>query len=114
MKGNIKMKKYLNISFVYAIAAMTGGVFYREFTKWNGFEGVTALGKVHTHLFLLGMTVFLIVSLFAAHNDLKKHKTFKVVMWVYNIGVVLTAAMLVVRGVPQVLSASLSSSASLI
>ena len=82
--------------------------------KGNGFDGVTALGKVHTHLFLLGMTVFLIVSLFAAHNDLKKHKTFKVFMWVYNIGVVLTAAMLVARGVPQVLSASLSSSASLI
>ncbi len=112
MKGSIKTKKYLNISFVYAIAAMAGGVFYREFAKWNGFEGVTALGKVHTHLFLLGMTVFLIVSLFAAHNDLKKHKTFKVFMWVYNIGVVLTAAMLVARGVPQVLSASLSSSAS--
>lgn len=35
-------------------------------------------------------------------------------MWIYNIGFVLTAAMLVVRGVPQVLSASLSSSASLI
>lgn len=27
MKGSIKMKKYLNISFVYAIAAMAGGVF---------------------------------------------------------------------------------------
>ena len=97
MKGSIKMKKYLNISFVYAIAAMAGGVFYREFAKWNGFEGVTALGKVHTHLFLLGMTVFLIVSLFAAHNDLKKHKTFTVFMWGYSIGVVLTAAMLVVE-----------------
>ena len=49
------MKKYLNISLVYGIAAMVGGVFYREFTKWNGFTGVTALGKVHAHLFLLGM-----------------------------------------------------------
>lgn len=45
------MKKYLNISLIYAIAAMVGGVFYREFTKWNGFTGMTALGKVHTHLF---------------------------------------------------------------
>ena len=24
------MKKYLNLSFIYAIAAMAGGVFYRE------------------------------------------------------------------------------------
>ncbi|MEG1991497.1 MAG: DUF2871 family protein, partial [Christensenella sp.] len=31
------MKKYLNISLIYAIVAMAGGVFYREFTKLNGF-----------------------------------------------------------------------------
>ena len=47
------MKKYLNLSLVYAAAAMSGGVFCREFTKLNGSDGVTALGKVHTHLFLL-------------------------------------------------------------
>ena len=45
---------------------MAGGVFYREFTKYNGFTGMTALGKVHTHLFLLGMLVFLVVALYAA------------------------------------------------
>ena len=33
------MKKYINTAFIYAIAAMAGGVFYREFTKGNGFEG---------------------------------------------------------------------------
>ena len=42
---------------IYAISAMVGGVFYREFTKFNDFEGITMLGKVHTHLFLLGMLV---------------------------------------------------------
>ena len=52
------MKKYLNLSLIYAVAAMAGGVFYREFTKFNGFTGATALGKVHTHLFLLGMLIF--------------------------------------------------------
>ncbi|MGM9604213.1 MAG: DUF2871 domain-containing protein, partial [Faecousia sp.] len=95
----------------YAIAAMAGGVFYREFTKWNGFAGVTTLGKVHTHLFLLGMLVFLVVALFAAHNDLKKWKTFRVFLWLYNIGVPLTAVMMVVRGVAQVLDLTLSSAA---
>ena len=64
------MKKYLNLSLIYAIAAMVGGVFYREFTKFNGYTGVTALGKVHTHLFLLGMVLFLLVALFAAHTKL--------------------------------------------
>lgn len=103
------MKKYLNISLVYAIAAMAGGVFYREFTKLNGYTGVTALGKVHTHLFLLGMLVFLVVALYAAHKDLRKLKMFRVFLWTYNIGVPLTAAMLLVRGVTQVLGLNLSS-----
>ena len=102
------MKKYLNISLIYAIAAMAGGVFYREFTKFNCYTGVTALGKVHTHLFLLGMLVFLVVALYGAHNDLRALKTFRGFLWTYNIGVPLTAAMLLVRGVPQVLGMTLS------
>ena len=106
------MKKYLNISFVYAIAAMAGGVFYREFTKFNGYAGVTALGKVHTHLFLLGMLVFLVVALYGAHHALRKIKTFRAFLWTYNIGVPLTAAMLLARGVPQVLGMTLSGAAS--
>ena len=91
---------------------MAGGVFYREFTKYNGFTGVTALGKVHTHLFLLGMLVFLVVALYARQSGLGKNKTFRVSLWTYNIGVPLTAVMLPVRGVTQVLGLSLSSGAS--
>ncbi|MEG1988471.1 MAG: DUF2871 domain-containing protein, partial [Oscillibacter sp.] len=102
------MKKYLNLSLIYAIAAMVGGVFYREFTKFNGFTGVTALGKVHAHLFLLGMLMFLLVALFAAHSKLEEQKQFRVFLAVYNLGVPLTAVMLVVRGVTQVLGIALS------
>ncbi|MEG2097890.1 MAG: DUF2871 family protein, partial [Pseudoflavonifractor sp.] len=58
------MKKMMNLSFLYAILAMVGGVFYREFTKFNGFSGRSTLGFVHGHLFLLGMVVFLVVALF--------------------------------------------------
>ena len=106
------MKKYLNLSMVYAVAAMAGGVFYREFTKLNGFSDVTALGKVHTHLFLLGTMVFLLVALFAAQGDLMKQKTFRVFLRVYNVGVPLIAVMMAVRGVTQVLGMSLSAGAS--
>lgn len=106
------MKKYLNVSLIYALAAMAGGVFYREFTKFNHFSGVTALGKVHTHLFLLGMLVYLVIALYAAHNDLGKLRSFKAFLWCYNIGVPLTAAMMVARGVPQVLGLTLSNAAS--
>lgn len=106
------MKKCLNISFVYAAAAMAGGVFYREFTKFNGFHGVTALGKVHTHLFLLGMMIFLIAALFCAHfKSLPEQKLFRAFLCVYNIGVPITAVMMAVRGVTEVLGTELSKGA---
>ena len=72
------MKHYLNISLIYAVLAMAGGVFYREFTKWNDFTGTTALGKVHTHLFLLGMLIFLVIALFAVHTDLTQIRIFRI------------------------------------
>ena len=105
------MKKYLNISLVYAIGALISGVFYREFTKWNGFQEVTVLGKVHTHLFLLGMVMFMLVALFAQHSNLQEMKTFRVFLWLYNIGVPLTVIMMVVRGITQVLGLPLSTGA---
>lgn len=105
------MKKMIQIAFSYAIAGMAGGVFFREFTKFNGFTGVTALGKVHTHLFMLGMVMFLIAALFADRLPLAQNKQFKAFLTVYNIGVALTAVMMVVRGVFQVLGTELSKGA---
>ncbi|MGN0642050.1 MAG: DUF2871 domain-containing protein [Huintestinicola sp.] len=106
------MKKCLDISLVYAAAAMAGGVFYREFTKINGFDGVTVLGKVHTHLFLLGMMIFLIAALFCAHfKRLPDQKLFKSFLCVYNIGVPITAVMMAVRGVTEVMGTELSKGA---
>lgn len=106
------MKKYLNISMIYALCAMAGGVFYREFTKFNGFTGATVLGKVHTHFFLLGMVVFWVVALFSAQNDLKEIKSFRTFMCIYNIGVPLTAIMIAVRGTLQVLGSPVSAGGS--
>ena len=106
-------KKYFNLALIYATAAMIGGVFYREFTKWNGFTGATALGKVHTHLFILGMLVFLLVALFSQSMDLEKQKTFRTFMKIYNIGLPILSIMMVVRGVIQVLEFDISSRANL-
>lgn len=106
------MKKYLNYALSYAVAAMVGGVFYREFTKYNGYTDVTMLGKVHTHLFLLGMLVFLIVALFAGQYNLREQKMFRIFMCVYNTGVPITAIMMVVRGITEVKDIALSKAAS--
>lgn len=102
------MKRFINIAFWYALAALAGGVFYREFTKLNGFTGETALGVVHTHLFLLGCVVFLLLALFNGRIPLTEQKGFKAFMTVYHIGVPLMVSMLVVRGVMQVLAVPLS------
>ena len=105
------MKKYISYSLVYAIAAMAVGVFYREFTKFNDYTGETALGRVHTHLFMLGVFLFLIIALFARNTDLNANKSFRVFMYLHNIGLPLTAVMMIVRGVFQVLGTELSSGA---
>ena len=57
------MKRYINTALLYAVLAMAGGVFYREFTKLNGYTDPTALSVVHTHYFLLGMVFFLLLLL---------------------------------------------------
>lgn len=41
-----------------------GGVFYREFTKLNGFTDFTTLSVVHTHCLILGISmVFVLISI---------------------------------------------------
>lgn len=102
------MKRYINTALLYAVLAMVGGVFYREFTKFSGFTGRTALGVVHTHYFLLGMVFFLLLLLLEKNFSFTDAKTCKI-LEVYHIGLNLTAVMLVVRGVTQVLGTALSS-----
>ena len=51
------MKKLINTAFGYAIASMAFGVFYREFTKWNGFTGKTTLAVNHLHLFAVYLDI---------------------------------------------------------
>lgn len=106
------MKKYINLAFIYAIIAMLGGIFYREFTKFNAFTGETTLAFVHLHLFVLGTVVFLLIAIFSHITDLSKQKTFKYFFRLYNIGLPFMTIMFLVRGITQVLAINLSSSAS--
>lgn len=107
----MNLKRYMSASVLYAILAMVGGVFYREFTKFNSFTAKTSLGVVHTHYFLLGMVIFLLLLLLEKNFAFTGAKT-KRLLLTYHIGLNLTAVMLVVRGVTQVLGVALSSSMS--
>ena len=71
------MKKLINIAFIYAIAAIVCGVFYREFTKAMAFAGRTTLAFTHLHLFALGTVIFLILALFSLRTNLMEQKKFK-------------------------------------
>ena len=102
------MKRYMNMALLYAVLAMVGGVFYREFTKFNGFTAKTTLGVVHTHYFLMGMVFFLLLLLLEKSFSLTGAKTGRILV-LYHIGLNLTAVMFVVRGVTQVLGTALSS-----
>ncbi|MCI9648770.1 DUF2871 domain-containing protein [Oscillibacter sp.] len=102
------MKRYINSALLYAILAMVGGVFYREFTKFNGFTARTTLSVVHTHYFLLGLVFFLLLVVLEKNLSFTGAKTGRVLM-IYHIGLNLTAVMLAVRGVTQVLGLTLSS-----
>lgn len=100
------MQKLLAAAFIYMVAGVASGLFYREFTKLNDFpEGqYTQLAVVHTHLLTLGVIVLLIAlvleKVFAVSRS---PRLFACFFWLYNAGVVLTAAMMVWHGTLTVL-----------
>lgn len=102
------MKRYMNTALIYAIFAMIGGVFYREFTKWNGFTAKTTLSAVHTHYFIMGMMVFLLLVLLEKSFSFTSARTGRILV-VYHTGLNVTVVMMMVRGVAQVLETPLSS-----
>ena len=87
-----------------------GGVFYREFTKVNGFTSFTTLSVVHTHYLMLGMVFFLLLVVVEKNFHFVDNKVLKYLLF-YHIGLNLTVVMLVVRGVVQVLGLNVSSAA---
>lgn len=103
------MKKYINLAFIYAIAGIASGVFYREFTKILGFTEKTTLAFTHLHLLVLGAIVFLLVAVFSCITDVTEQKQFRLFMLLYNIGLPFVVVMLYVRGILQVLGTELSS-----
>jgi len=95
------VKKTLNAAFIYMIAGVASGLFYREFTKLNGFpEGkFTQLGLVHTHLLTLGFIVLLIALVIEKVFTISRSpKLFAWFFWLYNAGVILTSGMLIWHG----------------
>ena len=92
--------KIFNAAFTYMIIGVLSGLFYREFTKANDFPSgeFTQLGLVHTHLLTLGFIVLLVVLALDKVFGLSGTKLFSWFFWLYNVGVILTAGMMVWHG----------------
>ncbi|MCR1950299.1 MULTISPECIES: DUF2871 domain-containing protein [Clostridium] len=97
------MKKYFNFAIFYLVLGLAMGVFYREFTKLNGFEGRTVLSVVHTHAIVLGFIFFILVLLLEKNFGLSKIKHFSKWMIFYNVSLIYVLGTFTARGIMQVL-----------
>ena len=99
------MRKLYLAAFAYLVIGVASGLYYRELTKLTGWpEGQpTQLGVAHTHLLTLGFVVLLIVLALEKVFTVSRSRLFGWFFWVYNAGVILTSAMLVLHGSMTVL-----------
>lgn len=96
------MQKYFKLATFYLIIGLVMGIFYREFTKFNNFTGVTALKGVHTHALVLGFLFFILVLLLDKSFNISSRNNFKKWIISYNIGLVYLLSSLTYRGILQV------------
>lgn len=102
------MKKYIFLSLFYAILAMVGGIFYREFTKIYDFVQPTTLSVVHVHLFVLGMIFMLILGLYQEKLSISKNALYRRSLIFYNLFLIFMVLTLVIKGILQVTGGSFS------
>jgi len=103
------MKKYLNLSLIFAIYGLCCGVFFREFTKFNGFDGRTMLGMAHPHVLMLGTAGFLIIALFVKVLNIEESKKTRIASIVYIAGIIVASVMMIVRGCFEVTGTEIAS-----
>lgn len=92
------MQKSFAAFTAYLVLGLAAGLFYREFTKGRDVDGFTQLAVAHTHLLALGMLVFLIILVVDKVFGLSGRRSFTWFFWLYNVGLLMTVAMMVVHG----------------
>ena len=105
------MKKYLNAAITYSLVALILGVFYREFTKFSGFEGTTQLSLLHVHYLSLGLFFFLFLAIIEKLLSFSSQKGSHGFVVAYHIGLNITGLGLLLRGISEVAIPELSAAA---
>ena len=101
------MKVCLGFALFYMLLGLCLGVFAREYTKRKGLDPAEAkktnLMDLHPHTLVLGMFMFIILSIFGylSHSFAPDRALFAWFMVFYNIGLLGTLFMLFVRGMVQ-------------
>lgn len=100
--SEFNLKSIWDTSLTFLIMGFAGGVFYREFTKYNSFTADNHLAKVHVHTIVLGFVVIMLLFLIirtqgaVTKNILKPFK-------IYVVGLILTVCNMMVYGIYDVL-----------
>ena len=100
--------RFANSAFIYAVLAMVSGVFYREFTKLNFYDGNTALSVMHTHYFILGMVFFLVLMLIEKNFGISAQSKTGLFVITYQVGLNITVLSFLIRGITQVCQTDIS------
>ena len=101
------------LSAVWTAVGLASGLAYRELTRSTGFTGFTQLAVVHTHTLVLGTFVGLLLLVLQRVYRLSEDRRFGWFVWVWNIGLVLTAGGMAVKGTLQVLGSAAADSPAL-
>ena len=101
------------MAVVWTVVRVAGGLGYRELTRSTGFDGYTQLAVVHTHTLVLGTVVSLVLLALQQVYRLGMDRSFGWFLWAWNIGLVLTAAGMAVKGTLQVLGSAVADSPAL-
>lgn len=94
------MKRLFYSSAIYTALGLLSGLFYREMSRSNAFEGYSQLNVTHTHMLVLGTIMFLVFLLVEKNFNLARHK--KLFNWffiTYHIGLLLTVSMQMTNGI---------------
>ena len=102
------MKALYRGAMIYAVAGLSFGVFYREYTKLMDFTGSTMLSILHVHTLMLGFVFLLILMLMEKQFTLTAAKRFRGWFITYNIALVGTLVTMLTRGITQVLGTDIS------
>ena len=102
--GDFKASSLLATSFTFILMGLLAGAFYREFTKYVGFEGPSYLKIIHPHALVLGFLTIIAMYLVVRDYTFDKINAIKKPYHIYLTGLALSIIAMIVIGLYQVVS----------